>query len=200
MLDIIREAGLIRKVARKVYWNTRYARLRTQIDEEDLVQMVFLKLLYRDNYKRYSDNYPLVGFIYRVANGCAISFSNKRSNICEWTVLDQPLSEDNESQTIMDTLVSEIPNIDLDTQYRINRVSASMNPDVNPRVVIRYKDEDKPFSIEALFDFFMETKFSREEMIQHIINLKTNVPVTQSTFDKWWKELEKSANQELSRC
>ena len=200
MLDVMQEADLIRRVTRKVYWNSRYARLRTQIDEEDLVQMVFLKLLNRDNYKRYSENYSLVGFLYRVANGCAYSFSTKSSNIREWTILDQPIDDENDSRTMMDALVYDTFNVDLDSQYRINRVSANMNPEVNPRVVIRYKEKDRPFSIEALFDFFVETKFNREEMLKHVINLRTNSPVTQSTFDKWWKDLEKSAKQELNRC
>lgn len=200
MLDVMQEADLIRRVTRKVYWNSRYARLRTQIDEEDLIQMVFLKLLNRDNYKRYSESYSLVGFLYRVANGCAISFSNKSSNIREWTILDQPTDDENDARTMMDALISDNFNVDLDTQFRLNRVSASMDPEVNPRVVIRYRDEDRPFSIEALFDFFIETKYNREEMQKHIINVRTNTPVTQSTFDKWWKVLEKSAKQELGRC
>ena len=197
MLDVMQEADLIRRVARKVYWNSRYARLRTQIDEEDLIQMVFLKLLYRDNYKRYSENYPLVGFIYRVANGCAISFANKRTNLSEWTILDQPTNEENESRTLLDSLAYDTISLDLDVQSRINRIAANMDPEVNPRVVIRYKDKDIPFSIESLFDFFLETQYTREEMNRHVINLRTNTPVTQSTFDKWWKELVRSAKQEL---
>lgn len=200
MLDVMQEAELIRRVTKKVYWNSRYTRLRTQIDEEDLVQMVFLKLLHRDNYKKYSDKYPLVGFLYRVANGCAISYANKASNIREWTILDQPTDDENDARTLMDAMVSETPVYDLDTQYRINRVSANMDAEVNPRVVIRYGDEDRPFSLEAFFDFFIETKYNREELHKHVINLKTNRPVTQSTFDKWWKDLVKSANQELSQC
>ena len=156
-------------------------------------------MLYRDNYKRYSEQYSLVGFLYRVANGCAISYSNKCSNIKEWTVLDQSVDSEDSSRTLMDMLDYYTPNMDLDAQNRINRISANMDPDINPRVVIRYNDEDKPFSIENLFDFFVETKYSREELQRHIINIKTNTPVTQSTFDKWWKDMEKSAKQELSR-
>ncbi len=201
MLDVMQEADLIRRVARKVYWNSRYARLRTQIDEEDLIQMVFLKLLHRDNYKKYSDKYPKVGFIYRVANGCAISFANKCSNIREWTVLDQPRDSDDDSRTILEILSTEtdVQHLDLDMQYRINRLSASMDPEVNQQIVIRHNDVDTPFSIEALFDFFIKTHYSRKEIMPCIINLKTNAPVTQSTFDKWWKILENTAKQELSR-
>ena len=199
MLDVMQEAELIRRVTKKVYWNSRYIRLRTQIDEEDLVQMVFLKLLHRDNYKKYSDKYPKAGFIYRVANGCAISFANKRSNIREWTILDQPRDNDEDSRTILDSLVSDTPHIDFDTRARINRISASMDPSVNKSVVIRYNDEDIPFSIDALFDFFIDTQLSKKEISSYVINLKTNSPVSQTTFDKWWKSLERTVKTELSR-
>ena len=198
MLDVMQEADLIRRVTKKVYWNSRYTRLRTQIDEEDLIQMVFLKLLHRDNYKKYSDKYPLVGFLYRVANGCAISFANKAANIREWTILDQPTDDENDARTLMDALVSDVPEYDLDTQTRIDQVSSSMDDEVNPRVVIRFRDEDIPFSIANFFDFFIETKYNREELHKHVINLKTNRPVTQSTFDKWWKDMSCTAKKELS--
>lgn len=194
----MQEADLIRRVTKKVYWNSRYTRLRTQIDEEDLIQMVFLKLLHRDNYKKYSDKYPLVGFLYRVANGCAISFANKAANIREWTILDQPTDDENDARTLMDALVSDVPEYDLDTQTRIDQVSSSMDDEVNPRVVIRFRDEDIPFSIANFFDFFIETKYNREELHKHVINLKTNRPVTQSTFDKWWKDMSCTAKKELS--
>lgn len=202
MLDVLQESDLIRRVTRKVYWNSRYARLRTQIEEDDLVQIVFLKLLSNDNYKRYSEDYSLKGFIWRVANGCAITCSNKRSNLREWTVLEQPKSRDDESSvSLLDLLVSDTPKVEvsLDQQFRINRVAASMNPAINPNFIIRYNDEDIPFSMEHLFDFFMETQFSREEMRSHIINLKTNSLVTHTTFDKWWNRLVKTAMKELSR-
>lgn len=201
MLDLVQEASLIRRVSRKVYWNSRYARLRTQIDEDDLIQMVFLKLLHRDNYKKYSDKYPKAGFIYRVANGCAIAFANKKFNLKEWTVLDQPKDSEDE-RTLMDILASteaEVQHIDIDRQLRLNRVAASMNPKINKHVVIRHNDEDIPFSIEAFFDFFINTHYSKREMMPCIINVKTNTPVTQTTFDKWWGILEKTAQKELSR-
>lgn len=198
MLDVVQEASLIRKVTKRVYWNSRFVRLRSQIEEEDLVQMVFCKLLSRDNYKRYSESYSLVGFIYRVANGCAISYANKKSNFNEWTILDQPVDDSDDSKALMDYLTSYNPNIDLDTQSRINKVSANMDPTEIESVVIRYKDIDKIFSIEALFDFFLNTGFTREEMRSHVINKRTNQPVTVSTFDKWWKTLVSSAEEALS--
>ena len=198
MLDVVQEASLIRRVTRKVYWNSRFARLRSQIEEEDLIQMVFYKLLSRDNYKRYSENYSLVGFIYRVANGCAISYANKKSNISEWTILDQPVDDSEDSKAMLDYLSSYRDDLDLDVNYRINKVAANMDSTELDTVLIRYKDVDRKFSIEALFDFFMETRFTREEMRRHIINKRTNSPVTLSTFDKWWKELVNSAEEALA--
>ena len=200
MIDLMQDADLIRRVTKKVYWNSRFARLRTQIDEEDLIQMVFLKLLNRDNYKRYSEDYSLVGFLYRVANGCAISFSNKASNIREWSILDQPTDDENESRVMLDTLVSDNFTYSFDVQNRINCISSCMDDEPNNKIVIRYNDEDKPFSLEALFKFFVETKYNRKEIHRHLINLKTNTPVTQSTFDKWWKDLENITLRELERC
>lgn len=200
MLDILQEASLIRRVTRKVYWNSRFARLRTQLDEEDLVQMVFLKLLHRDNYLKYSEDYPLVGFIYRVANGCAISYANKASIAREYVILDQPRDDSEDSRTIMDMLVSENPHIDLDTQVRINRIAANMSPKENHNFIIRYKDNVKPFSIENLFDLFIETKYTREELRKCVINKKSNTIATQTTFDKFWKMMEKSAMVELNKC
>ena len=199
MLDVVQEAGLIRKVTKKVYWNSRFVRLRTQIEEEDLIQMVFYKLLYRENYKKYSDAYSLVGFIYRVANGCAISYANKKSNFNEWTIVDQPMDSDSDdSKALRDYLISDNTEIDLDTQVRINKVSANMDPREIEHVVIRYNDEEIPFSIESFFDFFLQTGFTRKEMRDHIINKRTNKPVTPMTFDKWWKRLVKSAEEALA--
>lgn len=197
MLDVLQEASLIRKVTKKVYWNSRFVRLRSQIDEEDLIQMVFYKLLYRENYKKYSDSYSLVGFIYRVANGCAISYATKRCNIQEWTVLDQPMDDSDDSKVLRDYLTSYTPEIDLDLQARVNKVSASMDSSELENIVIRYDDVDKKFSLEALFDFFLETRYTREEMRQHIINKKTKVPVTMMTFNKWWKKMVKTAEDAL---
>lgn len=197
MLDIVQESGLIKRVVKRVYYSSRYKRLRTQIEEEDLLQMVFLKLLHRDNYKLYSENYPLVGFIYRVANGCAISFSRRKSTQHEYTILDKPTSEE-ESATLMDFLTSECPNIDMDTQFRLNKVSASMDSSIIPQVVIRYKGEEKPFSIENLFDFFISTLLMKSEIHKYVINKRTNQPVSNITFSKWWSILMDTANRELS--
>lgn len=202
MLDVVQEAGLIRKVTKKVYWNSRFVRLRTQIEEEDLIQMVFCKLLYRENYKIYSDNYSLVGFIYRVANGCAISCANKRSNFNEWTILDQPLDDSEDSKALIDYLTSENPNseldVDLDTRVRINKVAANMDPTEIESVIIRYKDEEHLFSIEGLFDLFIHTGFTKEELRSHVINKRTRKPVTISTFNKWWRALVASAEEALA--
>lgn len=197
MLDVLQEANLIRKVTKKVYWNSRFVRLRSQIDEEDLIQMVFYKLLYRENYKKYSDDYSLVGFIYRVANGCAISYATKRCNIQEWTVLDQPMDDSDDSKVLRDYLTSYTPEIDLDLQARVNKVAASMDSNELENIVIRYDDVDTKFSLEALFDFFMETRYTREEMRQHVINKKTKVPVTMMTFNKWWKKMVSTAEKAL---
>lgn len=197
MLDVVHEANLIRKVTKKVYWNSKFVRLRSQIDEEDLVQMVFYKLLYRENYKKYSDSYSLVSFIYRVANGCAISYATKRCNIQEWTVLDQPMDDSDDSKVLRDYLTSYTPNIDLDLQLRINKVAASMDSRELENVVIRYDDVDTKFSLEALFDFFIETQYTREEMRQHIINKKTKMPITTMTFNKWWKKMVSIAEKAL---
>lgn len=198
MLDVMQEAELIRRVTRKVYWNSRYVRLRTQIDEEDLIQMVFLKLLHRENYKKYSDKYPLVGFIYRVANGCAISYANKASNVHEWTILDQPRNEDDDSRTILDALVSDKGEIDLDTQARISFISEHLCTEPKKKMMLRNNDGDYPLSTYSLFKFFITTKYNKKELHKHIINTRTNMPVTQITFDKIWKALERSVTNSLA--
>ena len=199
MLDVLQEANLIRKVTKKVYWNSKFVRLRSQIDEDDLIQMVFCKLLYRDNYKKYSDDYSLVGFIYRVANGCAISYATKRCNIQEWTVLDQPMDDSDESKVLRDYLTSYTPTMDLnlDLQARIKKVSESLNSRKIEDMIIRYEDEDTPLSLRSLFNFFIDTKLTREEMRNHIINKKTRIPVTMMTFNKWWKKIVKTAETVL---
>ena len=199
MLDIVREASLIRKVVHRVYWNTRYKHLRAQIEEEDLLQMTFLKLLHRDNYKKYSDSYSLSAFLYLVAHGCAISYSRKKSVHSEMAILDGTLS-DEDSATLLEVMKTETPNIDMDVQYRINRLSASMDSKVIPSIVIRYKDREIPFSLENLFDFFLETLMVKGEIHRFVINKDTNKPVSDMSFNRWWTRLLETANKELAKC
>ncbi len=199
MLDVLQEASLIRKVTKKVYWNSKFVRLRSQIDEDDLIQMVFYKLLYRENYKKYSEDYSLVGFIYRVANGCAISYATKRCNIQEWTVLDQPMDDSDDSKLLRDYLTSYTPDMEvsLDLQSRIKKVSDHLSSRCIEDMVIRYEDVDTPLSIRSLFKFFIDTKLTRDEMRKHIINKRTRIPVTMMTFSKWWKKIVSVAESVL---
>lgn len=196
MLDVMQEADLIRRVTKKVYWDSKFVRLRTQIEEEDLIQMVFLKLLHRENYKKYSDAFSLVGFLYRVANGCAVSYATKVENLREWTVLDKPMCED-EKRTLKDCLVIDTPYMDLDSSGRVDRIVNKLHHKVHSHLVIRNDETDIPFSLENLFRFFVKYKYSKRELITHVINVKTKSQVTQATFDKFWKAILKAIKKEL---
>ena len=196
MLDVIQEADLVRRVTKKVYWDSKFVRLRTQIEEEDLIQMVFLKLLHRDNFKKYSDAFSLTGFLYRVANGCAISYATKSENLREWTVLDKPMRED-EKKTLVDYFSSGMPHIDLDSEGRIERISKRLKSKVHNNLVIRKDGIDIPFTVRGLFLVFIENKCSKKELMSYVLNVKTSSVVTQATFDKFWKAINKAVDKEL---
>lgn len=209
MIDLVQDATLIRNVTKKVYRNSRYFQLRTQISEEDLIQMVFLKLLSRDNYKRYSEEYSLIGFLYRVANGCAINASKKNSVQREITLLDAPIdSEDNSTLSDMvtdscriyecsDSTDEDMLNM-MDIQANIDLIRQYMPNEESSNVIIRKDDVDTPFTLRAMFDLFIEGKMSKEEIHKYIININSGKPVIKLTFRKMWNRMLKSARNTLT--
>lgn len=200
MLDIVRNASLVRRVTKEVYCNSKFARLRTQIEEEDLVQIVFLKLIDRDNYKLYKEGTSLYRFLYMVANGCAIQFSKKRSNMYESAVLDFPKDTGDDKKSIPNIVSTYDLKSSLDTKYLIKYLKSKLDKIDNTNhshIVIRSNTCDIPFSLGSFFEYFLQTKFNKQELRKHIINNLTNIPVSYVAFDKWWNTMESEVTKEL---
>lgn len=202
MIDVVQDAVVIRNVTRKVYWNSRFYALRNSITEEDLIQMVYLKLLQRDNCARYSEEYSLVSFLYRVANGCAINYSKKSMVQKESTVLDD--DEPNQFITVPSAKsLTDDPTLrdlmkSLEVKERVDAIRQYMSKDIHVSLLLRYNGQDTPFTMLNMFNLFFENRLSRKEMRQCIISKKTDAPVLKITFRKLWESMLLSAQNTLN--
>jgi len=201
MIDFLQDAKIIRNTVNKVYWESKFARLRTLIEEDDLLQMTYLKLLHRDNYKKYSPKYSKVTFIYNVSKRVAISYSSKKYNLKEYTILNKPITEDKKNTPMMflKTLTTELKTDKLDFYPRLLRISANMPERESHYMAIRYKNKLTPFSISRMFDLFIHLKCQKYELMKYIINTKSNSPVSSTAFRYLWDEMYSCAVQELKK-
>ena len=201
MIDFLQDAKIIRRTVNKVYYESKFARLRSLIEEEDLLQMTYLKLLHRDNYKKYSSKYSKVTFIYNVSKRVALTYSTKLSNIKEYTILNKPMTEDKKSTPMMflKNLTTELKTDVLDIYPRLLRVSANMPEEESHYMAIRYKNKLTPFSISKMFDLFVHLKCQKYELMDYIINTKSNSPVSHTAFHYLWDKMYSCAVQELAR-
>lgn len=202
MIDVVQDAVVIRNVTRKVYWNSRFYALRNSITEEDLIQMVYLKLLSRDNCARYSEEYSLVSFLYRVANGCAINYSKKNMVQKESTVLDDdepnPFISVPSSKSLTDDPTLRDLMKSLEVKERVDTIRKYMSNVNHSSLILRYNGQDIPFTMLNMFNLFFENRLSRKEMKQCIISKKTNAPVLKITFKKLWDSMLLSAQNTLT--
>lgn len=206
MLNVEKEYAMIQSIASKVYWDSRFTKLRRRIDEEDLQQMVCLKLYHRDLYKVYSDQYSLKGFIFRVAIHCAINYSSLKSTQSEFTTLDDPLSDDtattrSEMLTYEDT--TGVPDLELlPTTYTVETNISYLerffsDTDNERQTVILADGTEVFFSLRRFFRLFLETRASKSSMKLRVLNTITRQPIAQVTFDKAWKELVTTISEEI---
>lgn len=205
MLDLVQDADLIRRVTKHVYHGSKFTRFRTltMYEEDDLVQMVYLKLLHNDNYKKYekySYKYTKSSFIYHVAKNLAMTYSMDKHNYMEETILDapSPTSSDHKSWVYSKYLTTEI-NIDkFDTYVRIANISSHLSNDESAKLFIRYKNKVVPFSINKMFQLFIHLKCKKSELNQYIINKKSNTPVSRMGFHNLWDNMVSTIEKELS--
>lgn len=195
MLDIVRESKLIRRITKRVYYSTRFSRMRQAIEEEDLYQMVMLKLLHRENYKIYSDKYSLPGFIYRVANGVAITFNSSRQNTNEITLLDSPVDTDGNPNQLLSELTydSDYDEIALDVEKRIVAIKEGMDPSIICDLEIRNEGKATPFSLREMFKYFVSQKCTKNEMRKHIVYRYNKAQVPNYVFDNYWDHMSSRA-------
>lgn len=201
MLDLMQDAELIRKVTKKVYWESRFVCLRYYAEENDLIQMVFLKLIKNDNYKKYTPQYSKVTFIHCVATNCAISFLKKGYIGKEFSVIDNSVTEtkDNKSCSYKNSLTTELSTDLLDVYPKLVRISANMSEKESHHLAIRYNNKLYPFSISRMFDLFLHLKCRKNELKRYIINIKSNAPVSKVALNAMWNEMCSCAVQELER-
>lgn len=185
----------INSIAKVFYYNSSFYQLRKLYELEDYQQSVFFKLLYRDNYKRYSDSYKLKSYIYRVCKCVAIQLSVRKNT--EDCILDAPIGDG--STVLIDRVAAEELNIDPDISYRIERIVISMPEEDNPRVCIQAGERELPFSLENLFRVFLDEKCSKEELSRMVINRSNGKPVTYPTFLKMWNQMVGIIEQECCK-
>lgn len=201
MLDLMQDAELIRKVTKKVYWESRFVCLRHYMEEEDLLQVVFLKLIKNDNYKKYTPQYSKVTFLNCVATNCAITCLKKSYIGVELSVMDKSVTEtkDTKSCSYKNSLITEFKTDLLDVYPRLVRISANMPEKESHHLAIRYNNKLYPFSISRMFDLFLHLKCQKSELKRYIINIKSNAPVSKVALNAMWNEMYSCAVQELER-
>lgn len=63
--------------------------------------------------------------------------------------------------------------------------------------LIRYNQCDTPFTECNLFKVFLESRSSKKELSQMVINRFNNRPVSTTTFNKIWKQMTEVIEMEV---
>lgn len=192
MIDLMQTLPMIHSIARTIYSKPSYVKLRSMYELEDFQQSVWEKLLHRDNYMRYSEEYKLSSFIYTVCKSVAIQKMTKKYN--EFVILDAPNAD---GLAMLDLVAAEELGVDPDMSVRISKILISLPEEVNPRVYLQFPDGEQDFSIENLFRLYLSCLASKEELCLKVINKSTSKPVTRQTFNKWYDKMVEVAQLEL---
>lgn len=203
MLDVLAHRSLIKAAAAYTYSNSRYKLLRDKVTVEDLEQLMYVRLYTNGLYKVYDPQYSLKGFIYRIANHCAMNASALRNTQCEAATLQQPLGADT-SATLLDTVDATCWEDDADTyseeeylqqlpstaesitEYIAERLSTYEPQNFLLEVA---EGEYVPYSQRALFLLFATQRYEKAEIKHKMVNAKTKKAVAHVTFNPLWQEL-----------
>lgn len=185
---------LVSSIVKNFYYDPRYSRLRNIYCADDFLQEVWLKLLHRDNYKKFRGKYRVTTFIFILCRSVAFNTMKKKSS-GEVPVLD---AKNDEGLSMADLLVdlSEVKDRD-EVKARLRRIMISLPEVGSDRLSIVCDDGEVPFTVESLFALYLRTKETRSELRRRVFNKNTGAVVSGTTFNRFFKMIESCIYQDL---